>query len=381
MSGFTKKDQDKSLFTVKKDSEGNTIVMRASGNNGGEIRGSILRTNEAKPYLVQGKGIKINSGSKSQGYPSNGQIEINVNTSELASDIKAIVSRLRLGGSAGPRGAAGPAGSQGVRGPEGPAGPAGDNGINGTNGVDGVGITSIVSNDDGTLTIGYGDGGSTTTESLIGPPGEGFVVGDSFSFDTKFKMLNSGSGFGGTFSFPTDDPPSMLDIGGGTIGVDAEGEGAEINPSQIFPLGYLYYDAKAHDFLNLIEDITWKVVYHAQATESEDATQWVKHRYFLQVIDVSPSNPAQEMYESQSEKSEWVNPGNIDFPNVKFTRSLEVDFTPNPPEWLLNEERRFLVFLFVECQAVGGTEEIPFSQTITGTVLEAFIRTEYTIPA
>lgn len=380
MSRFTKKDQDKSLFTVKKDSEGNTIVMRASGNNGGEIRGSILRTNEAKPYLVQGKGIKINSGSKSQGYPSSGQIKIEVDTSELSSEIISIVSRLRLGGSAGPRGATGATGAKGSQGPPGQTGPQGLAGANGSNGADGVGITSIVSNDDGTLTIGYGDGGSTTTESLIGPPGEGFVVGDSFSFDTKFKMINFGAGLGGTFSFPTEDAFSLVDFGGGTVGVPAIGVEAEINPNQIFQLGYLYYDGKAHDFLNLIEDITWKVIYQAQTSISEDETQYVMHRYFLQVIDVSPSNLAQEVYESQSEKSGWYIPLASDFPNIRSTAALEVNFEPSPEEWLLYEERKYIVFLCVECQAVGGTEETPFSQTINGTVLEAFIRTEYTIP-
>ena len=377
MSGITKKDQDKSLFTVKKDAQGNTIVMRASGENGGEIRGSILRTNQAKPYLVQGKGIKINSGSKSQGYPSSGQIEIEVDTSELASEIKAIVSRLRLGGTAGPRGATGATGAQGS---QGPAGPAGEQGDDGADGADGVGITSIVSNEDGTLTIGFGDGGSTTTDSLKGdqgPPGEGFFVGDSFSFDTKFKMINFGTGFGGTFSFPTDDPPPMLDFGG-TIGVPEGGEEAEINPTQTFPLGYVHYDGLAHDFINLIKDVTWTAVWTATSTSSDDGTQFIEHRYFLQVIDISPSNPTQEMYESQSEKSIWINPGETN--NFRTTGALEVNFEPDPEEWLLYPESKYVVFLFVECKAFGGTEDNPFEQTLNGAVLDAFIRTEYTIP-
>ena len=154
-----------------------------------------------------------------------------------------------------------------------------------------------------------------------------------------------------------------------------------LNPTQIFQLGYLYYDAEAHFFANLIEDITWKVIYQATSTESEDATQSVQHRYFLQIIDVSEDNPIQEVYESQSQKSEWSTPGAFEFPNIQTTGILEVDFTRSPEDLLLYPNFKYVVFLCVECQAIGGTEEVPFAQTMSGVVLESFIRTEYTIPA
>ena len=50
------------------------MLVQATGKNGGELRGSILRTNDGKPFLVAGKGIKIASGSNA--YPSSGQIYI-----------------------------------------------------------------------------------------------------------------------------------------------------------------------------------------------------------------------------------------------------------------------------------------------------------------
>ena len=50
--------QNRSLFTVKKDRYGNTVLVQATGKNGGELRGSILKTNDGKPFLVAGKGIK-----------------------------------------------------------------------------------------------------------------------------------------------------------------------------------------------------------------------------------------------------------------------------------------------------------------------------------
>ena len=86
---ITKRDQDKSLFTVKKDSSGNIIVTQSSGKNGGEIRGSILRTNEGKPYIVAGYGTLIQSGSN-VGYPGPGQITVSVDLDSIKDDIKNI---------------------------------------------------------------------------------------------------------------------------------------------------------------------------------------------------------------------------------------------------------------------------------------------------
>lgn len=46
----------------------------------------------------------------------------------------------------------------------------GDPGANGANGAPGPGITNVVDNGDGTLTISYGDGQSVITSDLTGPP-------------------------------------------------------------------------------------------------------------------------------------------------------------------------------------------------------------------
>lgn len=190
MSGFSKKEQDKSLFTVKKDSEGNTVVMRASGKNGGEIRASVLRTNEGKPFIVSGKGINVSSGSNSTGHPKSGQVQINVDLNDIAPELKALISRFGISGTAGPKGPPGATGAQGAQGLQGEPGTPGINGANGVNGSDGsngVGITNITDNGDGTLTIEYGDPGSTVVTGDLkgekgdqGDPGVGFVSGDKF---------------------------------------------------------------------------------------------------------------------------------------------------------------------------------------------------------
>jgi hypothetical protein len=105
-------------------------------------------------------------------------------------------------------------GEQGPIGEEGPAGPQGDPGIQGE---PGPGITNIVFNLDGTLSITYGDPVSqtfqtTNTESLIGPqgpqgdPGQGLsitgTVADELSLPTEnntlgdfYIALDTGNGF------------------------------------------------------------------------------------------------------------------------------------------------------------------------------------------
>ena len=184
----TKKDQDKAIFTLKKDSEGNVLVSKISGQNGGEIRGSIQRTNSGKSFLVAGKGIKILSGSNT-GYPGPGQVQIEVDLNEVSDDLKSIVGLLGVGSTAGERGRTGATGPQGIPGPP------------GVPGSPGAAITGVVSNADGTLTISYGDGQSIQTVSLKGDqgdpgppgnngnngndgaPGAGFVSGDKLTSD------------------------------------------------------------------------------------------------------------------------------------------------------------------------------------------------------
>ena len=126
-----KKDQDKSILTVKKDRNGKIVLSRLSGNSGGELRGSIRTTNDGKPYLVGGKGIKITSGST--GYPDSGQIQIEFDllSAGLADALSASTTSEVSKGDKGDRGSIGPAGR------------AGSDGRDGRDGTDGSGIASI----------------------------------------------------------------------------------------------------------------------------------------------------------------------------------------------------------------------------------------------
>ena len=145
--------QNRSLFTVKKDRYGNTVLVQATGKNGGELRGSILKTNDGKPFLVAGKGIKIASGSN--GYPSSGQIYIELDLesaglSNLSKGSRAATSA----GTIGPRGSSGP---QGLR------GPAGSDGADGINGTNGIGVDAVAVQPDNSLEFSMSDGTSLTT--------------------------------------------------------------------------------------------------------------------------------------------------------------------------------------------------------------------------
>lgn len=167
---ISKKEQDKIVFMTKRDAQGNIIVTKASGHNGGEIRGSILRTNEGNPYLVAGKGISILSGSNS-GYPKAGQVTLEIDLGSITEELKSAIVASGLSGMVGPQGPTGPAGSAGSAGTE---GKAGDAGSDGEEGARGVGITSITFNDDATLRIIYGeDDDHVDTDSLMGPQGTG----------------------------------------------------------------------------------------------------------------------------------------------------------------------------------------------------------------
>ena len=145
--------QNRSLFTVKKDRYGNTVLVQATGKNGGELRGSILKTNDGKPFLVAGKGIKIASGSN--GYPSSGQIYI-----ELDLD-SAGLSNLSKGGRAAT--SAGTIGPRGASGPQGLRGPAGNDGTDGINGTNGTGVDAVTVQSDNSLVFSMSDGTSLTT--------------------------------------------------------------------------------------------------------------------------------------------------------------------------------------------------------------------------
>ena len=167
---ISKKEQDKIVFMTKRDAQGNIIVTKASGHNGGEIRGSILRTNEGNPYLVAGKGISILSGSNS-GYPKAGQVTLEIDLGSITEELKSAIVASGLSGMVGPQGPTGPAGSAGSAGAE---GKSGDAGSDGEPGPPGVGITSITFNDDATLRIIYGeDDDHVDTDSLMGPQGTG----------------------------------------------------------------------------------------------------------------------------------------------------------------------------------------------------------------
>jgi hypothetical protein len=205
MSSFSKKDQNKAVFTTKKDSEGNIVVTRASGKNGGEIRGSILRTNTGIPYLVSGYGMMIQSGSNT-GHPGPGQVTISFDLARVESDIEQIAINSGVSGMIGPTGPTGPTGAQG---PSGSDGADGDTGAPGAAGADGIGITDIIpGTDPTTLVIQYGDGEVETTPSLQG------IQGVSIS-----SVVINGSG---ELEITLDDGSPVSNLGV-VVGIDGTG--------------------------------------------------------------------------------------------------------------------------------------------------------------
>jgi len=191
---ITKRDQDKSLFTVKKDSSGNIIVTQSSGKNGGEIRGSILRTNEGKPYIVAGYGTLIQSGSN-VGYPGPGQITVSVDLDSIKDDIKKIASFSSTSSA-----------TRGPTGATGPTGPAGDQGPIGLTGAQGSGITSITDNGDGTVTLGFADGET----SIINTPSATLSAGSVTMLPegSTPTVTNVGTVSAAQFDFGIPTPPA-----------------------------------------------------------------------------------------------------------------------------------------------------------------------------
>jgi hypothetical protein len=81
-------------------------------------------------------------------------------------------STINAGSVIGPQGPVGATGAQGGTGPTGATGPTGPVGATGLAGADGAGITNVVDNGNGTLTLTYGATGLTvTTSDLTGPTG------------------------------------------------------------------------------------------------------------------------------------------------------------------------------------------------------------------
>jgi len=197
MSSFTKKDQDKAIFTVKKDAAGNIIVSQASGANGGEIRGSILRTNKGKSYIVPGYGMSVLSGSN-VGYPNPGQITLALDLDSIKSDIEKIVMDTGISGMVGPPGPPGTTGSPGSPGSN------GEDGEQGPPGDPGPGVTDITDNGDGTMTLSW-DTGST----LVAVPGatvDATVTG--VAWDQPTTVTNTGTDSAAVFEFeiPSGEP-------------------------------------------------------------------------------------------------------------------------------------------------------------------------------
>lgn len=82
-------------------------------------------------------------------------------------------------GPAGPQGIQGPQGEQGIQGIQGPQGETGQTGATGATGATGNGISSVVLNNDYTLTINFTDGTSTTTTSIRGAQGPQGIQGET----------------------------------------------------------------------------------------------------------------------------------------------------------------------------------------------------------
>ena len=362
MSGFTKKDQDKSLFTVKKDSQGNTIVMRASGENGGEIRGSVLRTNEAKPFLVPGKGIKINSGSKSEGYPGPGQIELSINASEIAGDIQAVVSKLGLTGTAGPRGATGATGAQGARGPAGDTGPAGADGADGSPGPAGA----------------DGVDGTDGEDGEDGEDGFGLAPGDYYSFSNNFKIVNETleypsvvSGSVGWFGGPFGTPPPALGWTAATLGDP---------PVQEFAVGYAIYDGSVHNLSTLNKSLKYSVNYSHYIEDNDTANVVIECYWRIRAIEIGEDISTMPPISNSSTGS----------PSF-FGQYLEADsqwqnnqhlFDPSPITGPPNAgpTLKYLVFLSLGVAGYIADQSEAFKSRLTVSIVDAEIQTKYTVP-
>ena len=368
MSGFTKKDQDKSLFTVKKDSQGNTIVMRASGENGGEIRGSILRTNEAKPFLVPGKGIKINSGSKSEGYPGPGQVELSINVSEIAGDIQAVASRLGLTGTAGPRGATGATGAQGARGPAGDTGPAGAPGPPGADGTDGVNGTN-------------GTNGTNGVDGEDGEDGFGLAPGDYYSFSNNFKIVND------TLEYPSVVSGSVGWFGG-SFGTPPPAQGWTTNtqgdpPMQEFAVGYAIHDGSVHNLSTLNKSQIYSVNFTHYYQDNNVASVAFECRWRIRAIKVgedistmpplsnsSTGNPVSFYGQYLEADSQWEN------------NQHNFDPSPNTGPPNASPASKYLVFLSLEIAGSlpPGAQSEVFDSRLIVSITDAEIQTKYTVP-
>lgn len=361
MSGFTKKDQDKSLFTVKKDAQGNTVVMRASGENGGEIRGSVLRTNQAKPFLVPGKGIKINSGSKSEGYPGPGQIELAVNASEIAADIQAIVAKLGITGTAGPRGATGATGAQGAPGEPGEQGPAGPPGANGTNGTNGT-------------------NGSDGEDGTDGADGLGLAPGDYYSFNNDFKILNDsisypivppsgstglfGSGFGETLLFSSDPGWAPGDFGD--------------PPRQQFSIGYTTYNGSAHDLSTLNKDLRYSVTYTHHVQDNNVANILFECDWFIKAVQIG-DNIGDTPVTTHSGVSNFQGFNTVAQAEWQYNQA---SFDPSPATGPAgsNPGEKYLVLLCIDIQGTIADQSEGYTSELTVNIADAGIQTKYTVP-
>ena len=107
--------QQKSQFTVQRDRLGLVQTTRVSGLKGGELRASILHTNENKQYIVGGDGIRVELNE-----PGAGQIQISFDSS--TTDFAELLVNSQFGGGSQP----GPRGPQGLKGDTGLAGAAKD---------------------------------------------------------------------------------------------------------------------------------------------------------------------------------------------------------------------------------------------------------------
>lgn len=360
MSGFTKKDQDKSLFTVKKDSQGNTVVIRASGENGGEIRGSVLRTNQAKPFLVPGKGIKINSGSKSEGYPGPGQIELAIDANEIAADIQAVVSRLGLTGTAGPRGATGATGAQGARGEQGeqgPAGPAGTNGVDGvdgTNGVDGV-------------------------DGADGADGFGLAPGDYYSFNNNFKIVNN------TIEYPSQVSGSVGWFGG-SFGTPPHAWGWPDTlgdpPVQEFAVGYTIYDGSVHNLSTLNKSQSYSVNFTHYYEHNNVAVVAFECRWRIRAIKIGEDISTMPPLSNSSTGNPSFYGEHLEADSQWENNQHNFDPSPNTGPPNASPTSKYLAFLSLEITGSlpPTAQDENFDSRLIVNIVDAEIQTKYTVP-
>jgi hypothetical protein len=357
MSGYSKKEQKKSIFTVKRNSEGNIVVSRASGQNGGEIRGSILRTNEGMPYLVSGKGISILSGSNT-GHPGPGQVQLQVDVDDIKAELYTLVSSFGISGTPGARG------QSGARGSDGSPGTPGANGDQGLAGAAGAGITLIETEPSGELVITYGSTGAViTTDPLVGPDGAPGADGAAGADGAVGADGTAGIGFeaGDTYSFYapllSSNRDKILTTGSAS---SVAGELYELEISRTI------FNSDDFQIASATRALSWSLMFNVN-DGNQDADETWQFLYKIQYWDVATMA--------------WVDSTSDTYPPVYTPApiSLTTDQWAGSMTFVPPGSGEYVYRLVCSAKAIDSTNVV-MTSTFTAKTYMARIKVQYTIP-